>query len=67
MTTLKIENNDSIVKHVESAAILAADHEAYRKHMMRRKQQVGLEQKVSLLEKRVAELENIIRQLNIRN
>lgn len=64
MTTLKIENNESIVKHVESAAILAADHEAYRKHMLRRKSQLNLEQKVIMLEKRIEQLERIIQQIN---
>lgn len=64
MTLIKIDQHDSIVKNVESAAILAADKEAFRKHMLRRNKQKNLEEKVISLEERVAELEKIIRQLN---
>lgn len=67
MTILKIENNDSIVKHKESSAILAVDLDAYKQHMNRRKKQVSSEQKIIELERRVAELEKFIRQLNIQN
>lgn len=66
MTTLHIENRDDIVKHKESAAILAADLNAFKQHLNRRKKQSSLEKTVMSLEQRVSELEIIIAQLNTR-
>lgn len=63
MTILHIENRDDVVKHKESAAILAADVDAYRAHLEKRKNQRNLSDQVKSLEQRVALLEQTIKTL----
>lgn len=63
MTILAIENRDDVVKHKESAAILAADLNAYQQHLNKRKQRQLLESRVSTLEDKLSRMEHALKEL----
>lgn len=60
MTLLPIENREDVVKHKESAAILAADLNAYHAHLNKRRTQKSIDNRITLLEDKVRRLESII-------
>lgn len=61
MTILHIENRDDVVKNKESNAILANDINAFQHHLNKRKKQQTLENRVTELEKKVAQLEEYLK------
>lgn len=60
MTILAIENRSDVVKHKESAAILAADTNAYKAHLNKKKAKQDIDERMKSLESRVQQLESLL-------
>lgn len=60
MTLIPIEDRKDVVKHKESAAILAADFDAFQAHMNKRKQQILLEKRVTNIESELSDIKTML-------
>ena len=67
MTISKIHDRDDVVKNEESAAVLAADFDAYQNHLAKRKASRDQVRRIADLELRVAILEQLINKISIDN
>lgn len=60
---LSIENRTDVVKHKESAAILAVDQHAFQAHINKRKKEREMAETICSLEEKVNRLEQAIAKL----